>query len=89
MARIQLTFNAQVVTSPNSKEVASVRSGKGKIVAQITFTKRAVNWAFIDKDRAVAPAATPTESQHRMRCVLLAWSTSCCRWLRKHGQLRC
>src|SRR5271166_491736 len=53
VARIQLAFNAQVITAPNPEKVANVRSGKGKIVAQITFTNGAVKWAFIDKDRAV------------------------------------
>ena len=53
VARIQLAFNAQVITAPNPEEVANVRPGKGKIVAQITFTNGAVKWAFIDKDRAV------------------------------------
>jgi hypothetical protein len=50
---VQLTFNAQVITAPNPKEVGNVRSGKGKIVAQITFTNGAVKLAIIDKDRAV------------------------------------
>jgi hypothetical protein len=53
VARIQLTFGAQVITAPNPKEVANVRSGKGNIVAQITFTNGAVKWAIIYKDRAV------------------------------------
>ena len=53
VARIELAFNAQVITAPNPEEVANVRSGKGKIVAQITFTNGAVKWAIIDKDRAV------------------------------------
>ena len=53
VARVQLTFDAQVITAPNPKEVANVRSGKGNIVAQITFTNGAVKWAIIEKDRAV------------------------------------
>jgi DNA invertase Pin-like site-specific DNA recombinase len=52
VARIQLTFGAQVITAPNPEEVANVRSGKGNIVAQITFTNGAVKWAIIYKDRA-------------------------------------
>jgi hypothetical protein len=54
VARICLTFNAETVSGPDpNRTIANVRPGKGKIVAQITFTNGAVKWAIIDKDRAV------------------------------------
>jgi hypothetical protein len=44
--------NSNQREDPN-RTIANVRPGKGKIVAQITFTNGAVKWAIIDKDRAV------------------------------------
>jgi hypothetical protein len=48
--RIDINFDATVLTTPGVKDV---QSGTGKIVAKLTFVNGAVKWAFIDKDRAV------------------------------------
>ena len=48
--RIDLTFNATVLTAGPVKDV---QAGEGRTVAKLTFTNGAVKWAIIDKDRAV------------------------------------
>lgn len=48
--RIELTFNATVLTGGSVKDV---QGGEGKIIAKLTFINGAVKWAFINKDRAV------------------------------------
>jgi len=54
VARICLTLNAEMLSAPDSnRTIVNVRPGKGKIVAQITFTNGAVKWAVIEKDHAV------------------------------------
>ena len=54
VARICLTFNAEMLSAPDpNRTIANVRPGKGKIVAQITFMNGAVKWAIIEKDHAV------------------------------------
>jgi hypothetical protein len=50
--RIDLHFNARVITS-TSEKIMGVRPGEGQIVARILFVNRATKWAIIDKDRAV------------------------------------
>ena len=52
ISRIDLTFNAEVLTSTN-ETIANVKPGKGKIVAKVTFTNGAIKWAIIEGDRAV------------------------------------
>jgi hypothetical protein len=52
ISRIDLTFNAEVLTSTNGT-IANVNPGKGKIVAKVTFTNEAVKWAIIQGNRAV------------------------------------
>ena len=48
--RIDLTFNATVLTGGPVKDV---QAGEGRTVAKLTFISGAVKWAIIDKDRAV------------------------------------
>jgi hypothetical protein len=52
ISRIDLTFNAEVLTSTNNT-IANVRPEKGKLVAKVTFTNGATKWAIIEEDRAV------------------------------------
>lgn len=48
--RIDLTFNATVLTAGPVKDV---QAGERRTVAKLTFISGAVKWAIIDKDRAV------------------------------------
>jgi len=52
ISRIDLTFNAEVLTSTN-KTIANVRPGKRYLVAKVTFTNGATKWAIVEGDRAV------------------------------------
>lgn len=52
ISRIDLTFNAEVLTS-TKETIANVKPGKGKILAKVTFTNGAIKWAIIEGGRAV------------------------------------
>jgi hypothetical protein len=49
VAQIQLTFNAEILIAPDPNRVfPGVRSGKGQIIARVTFTNGAQRLAYID-----------------------------------------
>lgn len=53
VAQIKLTFNVNMLTDPDpNRAVVGIRTGKGQIIAEVTFTNGAPMMAVIDGRRA-------------------------------------
>ena len=52
--RIDIAFNAEILSAPPNRTIANVTPGKGQIVAKVRFVNGVTKWAIFDAKRKKA-----------------------------------
>jgi hypothetical protein len=52
--RIDIAFNAEILSAPPNRTIANVTPGKGQLVAKVRFVNGVTKWAIFDAKREKA-----------------------------------
>jgi hypothetical protein len=52
--RIDIAFNAEIISAPPNRTIANVTPGKGNVVARVRFVNGVTKWAIFDAKREKA-----------------------------------